>query len=243
MIESDMAEKLWSKLQRILLEKEKAFISVTGGGGKTSFLVSFSSYLKKMGYSVLITTSTKLASPYSFSYNTDYIFLTSSILNYWPHKGESVLYGTYDEERGKTVSPPESIVSRLYERYDVVIVEADGSRRLPLKKHTERDPVIWSNTTSIVAISGLWGYGKRISDVVFGDKGEEIVNREYLDYLIMTPEGLGKGMSNKTKNLFLFNGGDVVDGSVISSLKGIKLPKDAIGFVVSLNEDKIYESL
>ena len=90
MIKSAMAEKLWSKLEKTLVNNGKAFISVTGGGGKTTFLVSFSSYLKSLGYSVLITTSTKLASPFSFDYKVDGIFLSPSIINYWPKKGESV---------------------------------------------------------------------------------------------------------------------------------------------------------
>ncbi|MGN0830508.1 MAG: hypothetical protein ACI4NI_04355, partial [Candidatus Ornithospirochaeta sp.] len=70
MIKLDMAEKLWETLESILIDNSRGFISVNGGGGKTTFLVSFSAYLKNKGYSVLITTSTKLASPYSFNYNT-----------------------------------------------------------------------------------------------------------------------------------------------------------------------------
>ena len=244
MIKSGMAEKLWETLESILIEDKKGFISVTGGGGKTTFLVSFSSYLKNKGYSVLITTSTKLASPYSFNYNTDRVFLSPQIISYWPRRGESVFYGRYDEAIGKTIAPSEYIVSLLYERYDVVIVEADGSRRLPLKIHTERDPVIWPPTTSVVSIAGLWAYGKRVEDTVFGDDRTGIyVDKSYFDYLSSTPQGMRKGMKRDTKNVFLFNGGDVVEDRVREEIKSIRLPIQGRGFIVSLNEDKIYESL
>ena len=207
-------------------------------------LVSFSSFLKSRGYSVLMTTSTKLASPYSFDYKADHVFLSPDILSYWPGKGESVFYGEYDEVLGKTIAPPESIVSLLYERYDVVIVESDGSRRLPLKIHTERDPVIWPPTTSVVSIAGLWAYGKRVEDTVFGDDRTGIyVDKSYFDYLSSTPQGMRKGMKRDTNNMFLFNGGDVVEDRVREEIKSIRLPIQGRGFIVSLNEDKIYESL
>lgn len=238
-----MAEKLWSKLETTLIEKNKAFISVTGGGGKTSFLVSFSSYLKKRGYSVLITTSTKLASPYSFDYKTDRIFLSPSIMNYWPKKGESVFYGKFDDNLKNTVAPSSSLVSLLYDRYDVVIVEADGSRRLPFKVHTKRDPVIWRDTTAIVAISGLWGYGERRCDVVFEDHSERVVDFDYINELVNSPEGMRKGMGENTKNLLLFNGGDILERSVIEEIKRLFIPENTSSFIVSLNEDMIYESI
>ena len=244
MIISGMAEKLWETLEKILIDNGRGFISVTGGGGKTTFLVSFSLFLKSRGYSVLMTTSTKLASPYSFDYKADHVLLSPDILSYWPGKGESVFYGEYNDRLGKTVAPPESIVSLLYERYDVVIVESDGSRRLPLKIHTERDPVIWPPTTSVVSISGLWAYGKRVEDTVFGDDRTGIyVDKSYFDYLSSTPQGMRKGMKRDTNNVFLFNGGDVVEDRVREEIKSIRLPIQGRGFIVSLNEDKIYESL
>ena len=244
MIISGMAEKLWETLEKILIDNGRGFISVTGGGGKTTFLVSFSSFLKSRGYSVLMTTSTKLASPYSFDYKADHVFLSPDILSYWPGKGESVFYGEYNDRLGKTVAPPESIVSLLYERYDVVIVESDGSRRLPLKIHTERDPVIWPPTTSVVSIAGLWAYGKRVEDTVFGDDRTGIyVDKSYFDYLSSTPQGMRKGMKRDRNNMFLFNGGDVVEDRVREEIKSIRLPIQGRGFIVSLNEDKIYESL
>ena len=244
MIKSAMAEKLWSKLEKTLVNNGKAFISVTGGGGKTTFLVSFSSYLKSLGYSVLITTSTKLASPFSFDYKVDGIFLSPSIINYWPKKGESVFYGSYNEALVKTTAPPSSMVSLLYDRYDVVIVEADGSRRLPLKIHTQRDPVIWKPTTAIVAVSGLWAYGKPIKQSVFGPEEKSgLVDKSYYEYLIGEPEGMAKGMSPHTDNVFLFNGGDVVEERVRKEMKTLSLPYSSFGFIVSMNKDEIYETL
>ena len=236
-----MAETLWSTLEKNLLHDGKAFISVTGGGGKTSFLVYFSEYLKKRGYSVLVTTSTKVASPFSFDYKVDRVYLDSSVKNYWPKKGESVFFGFFDREKGKIVAPGASLVSLLYERYDVVIVEADGSRRLPMKLHSQRDPVIWAPTTAVVAIMGMWGYGKKVEDVVFGDKGKGKVDKNYLEFLLENTEGLGKGMVEGENNVFLFNGSDEVEDETKAAFLSLKLSYP--GYLVSIKEGRIYESV
>ena len=238
-----MAEKLWALMEKSLIENGKAFISVSGGGGKTSFLVEFSSFLKSRGYSVLITTSTKVASPYSLDYKVDRIYLDSSIKYYWPRKGESVFFGSIKREDGKITSPSEGFLSLLSLRYDVVIVEADGSRRLPLKLHTSRDPVIWGRTTAIVAIAGMWGYGRRVEDVVFGDHGEGVVDKKYLEYLISSPEGLLKAMDGERRNVVLFNGGDSVGEEVMSIFSSLSLPQYTSAFLVSIKEGKVYGSL
>ena len=82
-----MFNGLWNEMEKQLVEGDKAFISVTGGGGKTSFLIAFSSYLKSRGYSVLLSTSTKLAPPWKVDYKADMVFLKEDVIDYYPKKG------------------------------------------------------------------------------------------------------------------------------------------------------------
>ena len=238
-----MARNLWEEMERIAFLSPRPFITVTGGGGKTTFLIEFSSYLKKKGKSVLVTTSTKLAPPWAINYKVDSVFLTESVLSYWPKRGETVFFAKYDEERGKTVAPRKEIVSSLFSRYDVVIVEGDGSRRMPLKKHSERDPVVWKETTMVVSVSGMWGYGKEKREVVFGEEEEGIVDSEYLSRLLLSPQGMGKGMDKGSYSVFLFNGGDVVEKNVEEVFLSLPFPPLSEAYSVSMEKGVIYGSL
>lgn len=237
-----MDDRLWERMEALTEKKGKTFLSVTGGGGKTTFLVEFSSFLKSKGYSVLITTSTKLASPYCFSYNTDYTFLDSSIIHHYPRKGESTFFSFLDPTLGKAVSPREELVALIKARYDAVIVEADGSRNLPFKIHTERDPVIWKDTDSVIALCGMWGYGKRVRDVSFGDDGEGSVDARYLQEYLDGEEGLSKGMEG-VDAIYLFNGAEDADKETREAFLSLRLPKGRRGFLVSEKEGVIYGSL
>lgn len=49
---------------------------------------------------------------------------------------------------------------------DYVIVEADGSKRLPLKAHAAHEPVIPPETSRTVCVVGLSGLGRRVAEVV-----------------------------------------------------------------------------
>ena len=47
------------------------FISITGGGGKTSLLKCLASYYRDKGEKVLMTTTTKFQSPLFFRWDAD----------------------------------------------------------------------------------------------------------------------------------------------------------------------------
>ena len=62
---------------------------------------------------------------------------------------------------GKLTAPalPFSV---LADAADYVIVEADGSKRLPLKAHASHEPVIPENTRKTVCVVGASGFGKPV---------------------------------------------------------------------------------
>ncbi|MFR7669405.1 MAG: hypothetical protein ACLU0O_00050 [Collinsella sp.] len=57
--------------------------------------------------------------------------------------------GVLDPQTGKLSSPAEPL-DHLAQRFDYVLAEADGSKRLPLKAHAAWEPVIPSGTANIV---------------------------------------------------------------------------------------------
>ena len=132
------------------------------------------------------------------------------------------------------------IISNVLSRYDAIICEADGSKRLPLKVHTDRDPVIPEFATDTVSVTGLWGIGSKASEVSFGDDRDIVVDSDYLQWYIDNPQGLLKG-SIKGHRTVLFNGAD--DCPDLSVLRALRYPEDVRVFACSEKEGKIYERI
>jgi len=186
--------------------KEHVFISITGGGGKSSLMKGLAAKFRTEGKRVLVTTSTKTGSPVAFDWGTDYAFFSwEEIAAFKPQSPCSVLFG-YKMQDGiqRLKAPPEHELKTLCERFDAVICEADGSRHLPLKFHSSRDPVIFPFSDFTIAVMGAWAYGRDAWEVTFGYDGDSKVDQAFLNAYIASPDGLLKGKPN----LVLVNGMD-----------------------------------
>lgn len=80
-------------------------------------------------------------------------------------RGSICQAGVLDPETGKLSSPAESL-DELAQRFDYVLAEADGSKRLPLKAHAAWEPVIPAGAANVVWVVGASGLGKTIDEVV-----------------------------------------------------------------------------
>ena len=134
----------------------------------------------------------------------------------------------------KYTSPRLEILSILINRFDVTIIEADGSKMLPLKLHSDRDPVIIDETTATLAIMGASALGCSKDNVCFGLDGEGIVDIEFYQELIDNREGVLKRAKGKT--LILINGCDAVDN--INAFLALHAPCPII--LGSILKDEIY---
>ena len=230
---------LYNAIAYNLIGNSKAFVSITGGGGKTTTMIGLAKYLKSCGKRVLITTTTKVVSPYVLDYGQDVIFNDDSALTYQPKPSEVVFYAHLSEIDNKWCSPSFESLTQLYDRYDVILSEADGSRGLPLKIHTARDPQIHPLTTATISLMGVWAIGGITTDVAFGETSEKTVNNEYLDWYIANEEGLLKG-SIQNNRAILFNGCD--NGYDSSLLRALKVPKDVKCYAASSSKGVLYEA-
>ena len=68
-------------------------------------------------------------------------------------------------ETGKLSAPAEPL-NELAQRFDYVLAEADGSKRLPLKAHAAWEPVVPAGTANVVWVVGASGLGKPVTEVV-----------------------------------------------------------------------------
>lgn len=223
------------------VENGKALIAITGSGGKTTLMERLASYFKKEGYSVLITTTTKVASPYIHDYCVDHIYSDDSIFDHEARKGEVVFFANIMDTGKKWMSPSIDAIKALALSYDIVIYEADGSRGLPLKIHSDRDPVIIDNSDIAIAVMGLWGIGEKANQACFGTDSESIVDKQFMDMYLTSADGIMKGLDKAKKSIILFNGGDSVSKSAIDIIASCNIDIDS--YIVSIRGDKIYANL
>ena len=180
--------ELLSTLANKLNIKDKAIIAITGSGGKTSLLTSLSYYYKKKGYKVLVSTTCKIFK--DGDYKTDYVFTNlNQLINSDIKKGESVLYysTTYNNKAGVENLSDFAI---LKDYFDIIIYEADGSKRLPLKIHNSTEPVVLDYTSHTICILSVLAMGKNTLEVVHRETENKIVDIAYLQSLLNREDGV-----------------------------------------------------
>ena len=133
-------------------------IAVIGSGGKTSLLRRLA---EELPGTVLLCTTTHIR-PFE-----EYPLLTAPT----PEDIRKALtayrvlcLGT-PCENGKLTAPSLS-VETLATLSDYVLVEADGSRQLPLKAHEAHEPVIPAVSRQVICVVGASGFGKPIRESV-----------------------------------------------------------------------------
>ena len=144
---------------------EHAVISVVGAGGKTSLIFAWARELAVAGKSVVITTTTHIYRPERME-----------------EEGIRIVASDDPERPDKVMAPPSDVLENLREAADVVLIEADGSRRMPLKWPGENEPVIPDYTDITVCVAGLSAVGKPTDEAVYR-AGElpEVIKRDTVD--------------------------------------------------------------
>ena len=162
---------------------EHAVISVVGAGGKTSLIFSWARELAASGKNVVITTTTHMYRP-----------------DRMEEDGIRIVVSDDPERPDKVKAPPAEVLDGLRDTADVVLIEADGSRRMPLKWPADREPVIPDYTDFTVCVAGLSALGRKTSDAIYNADGlPEVLKRETVDInlihaMISSREGGQKGV-------------------------------------------------
>ena len=114
---------------------------------------------------------------------------------------------------GKVAAPSDDILDYLYQAADVVLIEADGSRGLPLKWPAPWEPVIPECTDITICVTGLTSLGRPVSEVMYR---AEYIPEEYLQVLRRRQSG-GRGAEEPACILTV---DEYFISSVIASLDG-----------------------
>ena len=172
-------------------------ISVVGSGGKTTLIKQLSSRYRSEGKTVLVTTTTHMFIEEDTLLTDD----TEKIIGVLQETGYAMA-GIPEGEKIKALS--RETFDTVCACADVVLVEADGSKRLPLKYPNASEPVIPENTDEILVVCGLNAIGQKAKDVChrlelvkacLGIEEDTVISAEHVQKLVT--EGYLKPLRQK----------------------------------------------
>ena len=138
----------------------RGITAVIGSGGKSSLLNTLATELRDRGTVVLCTTTHMFPPEHMCTLQRADAETVTRALS----RDGAVCAGELACD-GRLHSPLLPI-SELALLADYVLVEADGSKRLPLKAHAPHEPVIPEATARTVCVVGLSGIGRPVSETV-----------------------------------------------------------------------------
>ena len=139
-----------------LLAIRPGVTAVIGGGGKTTLLRTLGEELAGQ-HTVLLCTTTKI-----FPLPDLPCARTAESLDVLRQSHRLLCAGTDLPGTGKLTAPALPMAD-LAERFDYVLVEADGAARRPLKAHAPHEPVIPPEANQTICVVGASGFGQPIA--------------------------------------------------------------------------------
>lgn len=219
-------------------------ISFVGSGGKTTLMLAVARKLSQLGKKVIVTTSTRvyvpqelrtvlpeedtchmeaterealkrfMVSEIGFSLMTDNVCVTGSRC-----------------PSGSDFEPPKICsyelcglnAMDLLRLCDFVLVEADGSKHMPLKFPGENEPVIPIDSDMVIAVAGMWCTGHPLSEVCHRYElacrflsehyrrdisADHIVTKEDVMLIMDSEQGYRKNVGNRKFMKYIFSSKD-----------------------------------
>lgn len=191
--------------------KDKDVVSIVGSGGKTTLMNYLAKEFNKR--KVLVSTTTKIRIPsqdfYDFiAFNKEEADIIKNINN----KGIYVLGSKIKDN--KLESFDLEYMKSITDNFDIVFLEADGSKEKYIKGWNETEPVILDNTTITIGIINLEILGKLVNENnvhrveqfmdLTGAKFNDVIKKEHLIAVIKGEKGLFK--NSKGRRILLING-------------------------------------
>ncbi len=204
------------------LSESREIAAFVGGGGKTTALFRLARELACCGRQVLVTTTTKMYVPPAGTCPTvlcaeptclGHLFASSRIVA----TGAGILPGN------KLAGLPSQAVDNLQASgvAEYILVEADGSKGLPLKAPGPHEPVIPRSATMVVIVAGLDGLGKKlnrgnvhrpeIAAAILKREQGSILDERAIAGLLTHSQGIAGRVPPGVRTVFLLNKLDVVD--------------------------------
>ena len=141
-----------------LMDIRRGATAIIGGGGKTTLMYTLARELEKE-HSVVIMTTTHIALP---QHMPTLLNPTEEDARLLIKKGRAVCIAKQNED--KKLCQSDAAAEKLCEMAEYVIIEADGSKGLPLKAHLAHEPVIPVCARDTILVIGMSGMGKSVKE-------------------------------------------------------------------------------
>jgi molybdenum cofactor cytidylyltransferase len=187
-------------------------VAIVGGGGKSSLMFALARQLTGRG---VMTTTTRIFSEQMGS-AAEVCTLADADWRARLDAFESglLLVGRVEGERAVGVPPELPAELLAHPRVDWVVVEADGSRMLPVKAPAAHEPVIPVGATLLAPVVGIDALSRPIGEIahrpervsaIAGLSVEDTLTPAALARLITSPEGGMKGAASAGRTAVLIN--------------------------------------
>lgn len=224
-------------MEKIKLKKGDV-VSIVGAGGKTT-LLNYLSNKYRADNSVLMTTTTKIFTPF----NNDYLYHDIKFLDTVSLPLKNNLYVVAPKCKDKLSSLPMKDLELLVKHFDYTFIEADGSHMKPLKGWNESEPVICDNTTITIGVFDITHIGKLIDKefihrieffcrLVDKKEGDILTIDDYVK-IILKKDGLFK--NSKGKKIIYFSKLDLIENlEIIEKIKSKLYDKNFHGDILEI---------
>ena len=149
----------------------KRMICVCGAGGKTSLIFALAREFAAMGENVLITATTRLGrhecqGRFRVAKAQGAGALVALASTLFPGGDVVIACSGPDPGGEKLVGFPPETLDAVFRAgvFDRILVEADGSRRKPLKAPGDHEPVFCETADGVVVVAGMNGVGRELTD-------------------------------------------------------------------------------
>ena len=174
------------------LAEGKHIVSFVGAGGKSSLIDAIAKWSSSQGKKVLVTTTTHIFRP-----QDEFLAMNEKQLQeIWAAGHWAVIGATEEKDQQKLKMPDIDWMRQAMELSDLVLIEADGSKRLPCKVPADHEPVLL----------GLSALGRSLKECCFrlekakkllsADENHLLTERD-MAAILLSDQGLRKDVGDR----------------------------------------------
>lgn len=205
------------------IDSHTTLISLCGAGGKTSTLFWLAEYFYKQGKRVLITTTTRMFLPAPSHYRelileADPVRQLTRCQQVPDEPTLVALFSHIDQASGKVAGPtPQQLdLIKGQQRFDLILVEADGANHKLLKVPALHEPCIPQSSDWVIALTGGAMVGAKADpqqihrwaelQALCGIEAGDPLDWALFHQLLAHPQGVFKGTPARARRIWFING-------------------------------------
>lgn len=189
-----------------LFSMEKGHVvSLVGAGGKTTLMYRLAEYYSGCGYRVLVTTTTHIMKPERYLAHS-----LREAQEQWEKGNYAVVGKNMPGEKLAEVDREE--LCAYMEMADMVLIEADGAKKMPCKVPAEHEPVILPQCDIVLGVMGMDSLGQSLESVCFrlkeakkflGKSERDILTVEDAEKILTSSQGTRKNVGGRMYGVVL----------------------------------------